>query len=965
MSQGDRRRVTALLVAIALLVAGLALLWRSGGDDAPYDYIAAKAGALGHDAAEIDSYVSGLRDDGYAGALRGPVGALWAGGGNDVDRAGLRAALRRASGLAVEPAQEPTPHLLEVRARVTVGGELQDEQVVRLETTSLAGDALVVRFSAEGYALSRLSGERLAEGKRGFDEEEALTLHFQHTPPAGEPTLWRRELYTGAYADVGRLDDPRNVHVALLLPGRIDRWAYEQELELAKGQEDPASEAYRLALTHAVESDRLLPELCAELGVSAAFSEPRTLIASLIYVAEHDDPVARALDLRRNRVTATGEAQACAAFQVARSAYEAELEGSVLEELTSGTVFSAAKVLSAVFAEEQAGVSRRVGLYADALTRLLDEAPPGSTLTLGQEPAAVALKAAEDAIEVVAVGDSLRAAMAESGAPFASLTAERFAREAIGLAAVELEALLGPLAGASPDYEPGIELDEPPSELLREEFRTLSYRMGKLTFERRIARLEQGARIESVDHWDDLQQRRINRTDRLRVPEAVLQEGRVFTTWHAQSYVDAGALPAAFSQVMLRELKEQGYTDVRYMKADRTLTEPLRLYLCKEVEWQLSLDGQPVQVPIWLVYGTWASEQAPKPEDFRDVEPIYENPEKQAYRMNGFSLAVETAVPIVLYGQERLQTRLACTVVSAETGRAVAGAKVQVAGNAGRSRFDGRAVVPLLDRPLQSFTLVATHPEYARTVVEVDLRETDPQGWEIELAPRPVDASEWIQVSTPNRAETLPQIEDPRLRDLVAAALDDDPALVARVPSRRVHYGFGSPQAYLLLEPTGAFTVAGDDGLYGSSSLDGAIEWMRWLESQVDTAKQLIELVERNTAGPPDPKLGEKGINAYAGFVASWYAYSAGRLEAVNLMMQGLEPKNLGHDLALSVAVQFLGRMQRLNQGLSGEILGQLHFDVDAYAFGFGRGLAALESIFGKQAARDPGQELEGEGEGR
>ena len=72
----------------------------AAGDEAPLDdEILAQARLLGHDYVKIHDYLRNrIRTEWYAGSVKGALGVLRSGGGNDVDQAALLIALMRASG---------------------------------------------------------------------------------------------------------------------------------------------------------------------------------------------------------------------------------------------------------------------------------------------------------------------------------------------------------------------------------------------------------------------------------------------------------------------------------------------------------------------------------------------------------------------------------------------------------------------------------------------------------------------------------------------------------------------------------------------------------------------------------------------------------------------------------------------------------------------------------------------------
>jgi len=112
-------RFAVSLVVLGAVTAALTYpLWRPGpGPVAAPDYILDQARRLGFDADRIAAFVrDDVQPDEYEGVLRGPVGTLWAGAGNEFDRALLLEALLDRSGIPNRLVQGET-----------VGVEIQSE----------------------------------------------------------------------------------------------------------------------------------------------------------------------------------------------------------------------------------------------------------------------------------------------------------------------------------------------------------------------------------------------------------------------------------------------------------------------------------------------------------------------------------------------------------------------------------------------------------------------------------------------------------------------------------------------------------------------------------------------------------------------------------------------------------------------------------------------------------------------
>ena len=108
--------------------------------------------------------------------------------------------------------------------------------------------------------------------------------------------------------------------------------------------------------------------------------------------------------------------------------------------------------------------------------------------------------------------------------------------------------------------------------------------------------------------------------------------------------------------------------------------------------------------------------------------------------------------------------------------------------------------------------------------------------------------------------------------------------------------------AWLYLDPeTSRFIPATEDGLFAASTVGGfAKDWA-------------VNQGLQKTLGVGSPYETQTGtINYYAGFIASWYAYSAGRLDALTQEMEGETMTHFGHDHAMAVAKAFLAGMNPL-----------------------------------------------------
>ncbi len=92
-------------------------------------------------------------------------------------------------------------------------------------------------------------------------------------------------------------------------------------------------------------------------------------------------------------------------------------------------------------------------------------------------------------------------------------------------------------------------------------------------------------------------------------------------------------------------------------------------------------------------------------------------------------------------------------------------------------------------------------------------------------------------------------------------------------------------------------------------------------------------------------------MSAYSGYIASWYVYSGGKLDAMTEAMSGGDFSDLGHAHAMAFALRFLERMMAATDNV---LAGQTGLNRDAYKAGFLKGLGFFESHFAPFIDADP-----------
>jgi len=583
-------------------------------------------------------------------------------------------------------------------------------------------------------------------------------------------------------------------------------------------------------------------------------------------------------------------------------------------------VMAALEVFGEHMQRHRASVEGRVALYEDLLRRLV-EGRPGDRLRFD----GVVVERDEKGLAVVSIDDAKKVVMDRAGLAWEVLRSGRIGAENLVLAAYELEALLGAALGADLGYEPEVVVEETTSALLGEQVRIFNWREveGKfqLALEYQFIKADATGDVvyDSVDHWDEVNRKPYRFAARYTVPAAAMDSSEVVSYWYEASRYRDGDQFLFFSRKMVRELKSQGFTVLRYRDRNRKLSAPLKLYSCGSRTVQIWVNNVPRKVEALQVAGGFVADK-PERRSYKAVEAIADATHPNKVAINKYLVLDDAVFPLISPAGLRFQTAIVGRVVSKKTGLGVPNAEVRVESTraSGKSWLDGRFRLPVIAKPFGKFFVSVRADGFAPFRAELDLAKPTAFPLEIELKPRPsVDA--FLHVTS--KAD-LGLIEDHRVRELLEGALADDPALHALVPRRPVAFGPGRAWAWLLFDDT-HFHMTGVtyDGLHGAAGNLG-----RWM----------------GAAGviPGGRDVAGGAISAYAGFIASWYAYSAGKLDALSRMISGKEFSDLGHAHAMRFALRFL---ESMSDGLSQWPAGMLGASDKAYRAGFAAGLGFFE----------------------
>ena len=228
-------------------------------------------------------------------------------------------------------------------------------------------------------------------------------------------------------------------------------------------------------------------------------------------------------------------------------------------------------------------------------------------------------------------------------------------------------------------------------------------------------------------------------------------------------------------------------------------------------------------------------------------------------------------------------------------------------------------MLPMIEEPFGLFKVTVSHPDFETWSEELDFREreTFEQLREIRLTPRArADAFTWVEPETMEKG--LSKIANAQTQRFIREAMEDNPSLQALVPLEGVAHEMGIENAWLLFDrETSHLTAVTSDGLHGAVGM---------VTDKITEAGQ---------------GAGQGAISAYAGFISSWYVYSAGKLDALNNSIDGGNFSDLGHRHAKAFAMNFLKKML---EGLDNYFAEQVGANSDAYKAGFLKGLAFFDA---------------------
>ncbi|MBI3828438.1 MAG: carboxypeptidase regulatory-like domain-containing protein [Planctomycetes bacterium] len=958
----ERRRRRWIVPILALFLACFAMLWffsvkfinaRLHRDD---DYLTAKARELDFEENQIRLFVKdNVGKEAYEGALRGALGTLWSGAGNELDRALLFQALLERSrlscrlvhgkvwgvevregqtyryagpDLAADPEAQPVAdlapvsHILEAVLRTTPNAGAPIEEKMEFRIADLIGKDLTLSYRIEdGQAHAVLQGSSVALASK-VDAKTAMRqeLVFRFRGPGGYAAERVRELFSAEYKDFPSLFDLSNRHTFVLTAGWIPDAVFLKETELAQDWPDhEAALRHTLAYAFLARSDSHARELREHLKATAFFTAPRlTDIATEYHEEGGKKTRSVSIDLRKNDLRVDGDAEARVAFGSARSLFDASLEAAVLTEFTGESAVSSMDLLADAMARRQATLAQRQSLLQRSLKRLFDEAREGATLSVapeGKETYTVIFTREKDGLRVEVSEDLRKGLTAAGGGQDWVLGRPKFAPGEIEKAAQETEVALALSAKMPMRYEQVYNYTEVPTDHWYENARFFSYYEKRLCFEFQNLTINPDRKVEVVDYYDDVGKQWFDSPRRaaLHFAKENLEHARIYTNWyntHPDQTIDG------ISRDAYLELKEKGSTVLRCRFHDGSLSEPIRLQISDRYEATILLNNRPFKHRRLALFGNYDRLVTDKMtlEEIAKLPPIKD---ADGAEINNFSIIDDPEFPIRC-NFERVQSAIPGRVTDAETGHGVPEARVTVLGpnTAALSWADGRFSISGIKEPFREFEVAIEAPGYKPARVKIDFLKADafPLALKLEAAPlAPKDA--FVKIDRQNAPSVLPGVKlGARAKALISEALRTNETLAVMVPTFEVCGTYGSMDAWYEIDTkTGECYGRLSDGLYGSTNSP------YWAQ--------------------------HKTISYFSGRIAAWYLFAAGAMDGV---AENIQHPEMTLDDLYRHASKTAHELAKIYDGYWFDKLGGQVADMGAFKKGLEHGLAWADDFYKK-----------------
>jgi hypothetical protein len=871
---------TALLLPLIVLRCNSTVVRRDGDDD-----VTLKAKELNYDIGACMAFVENeVKLEAYPGFLRGPTGTLWAASGSDADRASLLKALLERCGAeakftggpcwGVQAKLKGKDYLVPCGEPGAQTGAVKDPDASEFplikfklgngtawiekewRVAELATGQVVVAFDEKGESAGisfvGADGERRDSGVAPLPLAglKRLDLVVECRSITGTVTTRTREIFTKEFEGTPARSHADNVHSIFVTAGWVPDYVREREIARTKRYKDRVAALHRrTAFCFLARSDTFARQAADGMKVSARFDAPRVTIVS----SERDeDRVVVSIDLRKNDIRCDGVPDARVAFNSVRSLHDGSLESQVIAESTGGAATSADDLLANAFTGAGATLAERQGRLDAALRRMLSESPDGSVLRIKSGNAEAAVRKSAEGISL------------EDPVPGSR---QWRTTDVAGIEDMVSQVTVQLCAGNRPGTPIQLEYSEREVDRWYKNAR-IFYLWGaesRLEFEKQYTAFEPALEITSIDYYDELGDKWLDQPWRgtAYVAKADLENAETFTTWHMNhSPVEVGYTCDMISRKAYRQLKDKGSAVLNVIGANAEKLPPIRFYVMGSYKISIPVNSVPKVFDYLWIEGVLEGEKAQKPGPDGPFPGVKDS---KGLTVSRHYVLDDPDYPIFIPWNGFIQSSVQGTVVDAETGHGLDGARVFLKGPdvTAVSWPGGTFTFPTFRTPFGDFEVRVEAEGYEPLVTKIDFRES--KVFPLRLALKPLHQGDPFAFVTKDTLGTLADIAlEEHSKALIRSAIAERPQVVAIIPRFAVAGDAGPVDAWMELDAsTGEMYGRMQDGLYGASSGAG------WNISNVQKPF----------------KMPRKVINYFFGRIAAWYLFAAGALDSVEKAM--------------------------------------------------------------------------------